>query len=122
MKVLNRLASLVAVVGPVPGSLNGASTYCSGSSSVPSRASTMLVAEARTPAMMPPMLPVVSMANASVGPAPSSAFNWAGVISALMSSMNCWVPAMAAAAAVLWKLLCGEISQYSVSLLMPSRK
>lgn len=34
---------------------------------------------------------------------------------------NCCVVAMAAPAAVLWKVLWGEMSQYSVSLLMPSR-
>ena len=111
-----------ALTGPVEGSLNGESTYFAGSSSSPNRESTISVASARTPAIAPDILPVVSIAMASVGPAPSSNRSWRGVISPLMSRRNCSVAASATAFAAVWKGAWGASGPMGESLLMPSSR
>ena len=103
----------------MPGSLNGASTYFDGSSSVPTRASTIASAWVFTPSMIEPMLPVVSIAIPSVGPAPSSSRSCGSVICALMSRISCRVACSAAPAAASWNAECGESRLMRKSLLIP---
>ena len=96
---LNTSGSVVTVSGPTPGSLNGESTYFDGSSSVSSRSLTIWMACCFTPSMSEPMLPVVSMEIASVGPTPRSSFSCFGVTTAPMSRMNCLVASLATSTA-----------------------
>ena len=119
MAALKASGSLVAVAGPTEGSLNGARTYFDGSSSVSRRALTIPVAAAFTWLMMGPMLPVVSMAMARVGPTPSNCLICRSVTSALISRMNFLVASRATDTAALCRLWCGEKAQSVESLLMP---